>query len=616
MGAILAVFGEPGDPELSERLEKMIAVSPYRGKAERMYAPGAAMAIQTLGWDASIAKVGDLIVAFHGYIGNWQDLPLAKDAEAMADSNAQKIARAYLALGDSLWCKLRGEYSVLFFRETSRTVRAIRDLLGLRPLMVTSGLGRTFIGAEPEQLLAGTGGSFVVNRRVATKFCLSDSGVGNETLAEGLFRVLPGRIVDPAASPSEMWKAPAWWQGPTSGPLRMPDGDLRRYLRHLLEQGLRRAVPSRRFGLALSGGLDSGSIWGMLSAWAQRGDLDPEHLRAFSLVFPDRDCDESGFIDAVGRHTGNTKILKIDCSGLDPFDYLRDVGALAAVPLAFSITQMFLIGERLRGDSRDVMLLGSGEEWYQGDFSFCRRLFLSGHWIRLAKVVTRARPYISNQQSEANFWLRQIGLGRFAPGTEPRAVLQWKRQLRRGTMGARLRFLSEDTKWTQTDTGPTLVGVAQASNSQESAERVAARLGIELRQPFMDLDLVDFGLRVSAWDLTRGIRHKHTFRAAVADLLPYAVRERRYRTSFDPVPGYFWRSALARWPEPEAWTLVKAEILPVVTLMKLRALLQKNCGALDRPGPAKYDYLDLLQFAWELLAIESSLIGWGAERKG
>ena len=149
MGAILAVFGEAGDPELPERLEKMIAVSPYRGTAERILAPGAAMAIQTLGWDASIARVGNLIVAFHGFIGNWDELAPALGLRFEdGTSNAQRLGIAFESAGERLFARLRGEFAALILDRRSGLVTAARDGYGVRPLFVHRHGNRTNLPSE------------------------------------------------------------------------------------------------------------------------------------------------------------------------------------------------------------------------------------------------------------------------------------------------------------------------------------------------------------------------------------------------------------------------------------------------------------------------------------
>ena len=98
-------------PEIPERLERMLARSPYRGAPERHFEGGLAIAVQTRGWDASLATVGNWTVAMHGVIGNWSELAPAHGWDFPKNaSSATKLAIAYEHLGNDLFAKLRGEF--------------------------------------------------------------------------------------------------------------------------------------------------------------------------------------------------------------------------------------------------------------------------------------------------------------------------------------------------------------------------------------------------------------------------------------------------------------------------------------------------------------------------
>ena len=102
MGAILAILGDTTDPELARRLEDMIARSPHRGTPKRHVENGFALATISLGWDSSLAAVGDRVTAFHGWIGNWPELASEHGLQWTADdSDAAKMAVAYEALGEA-----------------------------------------------------------------------------------------------------------------------------------------------------------------------------------------------------------------------------------------------------------------------------------------------------------------------------------------------------------------------------------------------------------------------------------------------------------------------------------------------------------------------------------
>ena len=63
MGSIVAILGEAGDPELDERLQRMLERSPYRGEPEFLVEGPLAIGIQSMGWDASLHSAGNWLVA-------------------------------------------------------------------------------------------------------------------------------------------------------------------------------------------------------------------------------------------------------------------------------------------------------------------------------------------------------------------------------------------------------------------------------------------------------------------------------------------------------------------------------------------------------------------------
>ena len=135
MGAILAILGEAGDPELGGRLQRMIECSPYRGEPEFLIEGPLAIGIQSMGWDASLHLGGNWLVAFHGYIGNWGELAPLHGWNFPEDANnAHKIAIAYEVLGNALFSKLRGEWAVMILDRRRGELLAARDVVGCRPM--------------------------------------------------------------------------------------------------------------------------------------------------------------------------------------------------------------------------------------------------------------------------------------------------------------------------------------------------------------------------------------------------------------------------------------------------------------------------------------------------
>jgi asparagine synthase (glutamine-hydrolysing) len=67
---------------------------------------------------------------------------------------------------------------------------------------------------------------------------------------------------------------------------------------------------------------------------------------------------------------------------------------------------------------------------------------------------------------------------------------------------------------------------------EEIDERQAARCGLELRHPFHDRRVVEFGLQIPEEQRRRGQFTKFVLRNAMASMLPESIRERRTKADF------------------------------------------------------------------------------------
>ena len=127
MGAILAILGQGGDPELGVRLQRMSVRSPYRGRSETLIDGPLALGIQVRGSDSSLVDVGNWIVAFHGFVGNWRGVAAERGWQIEEEAtDAAKIAIGFEDLEERLFAKLRGEWAALIWDRQRQTI--VNDL--------------------------------------------------------------------------------------------------------------------------------------------------------------------------------------------------------------------------------------------------------------------------------------------------------------------------------------------------------------------------------------------------------------------------------------------------------------------------------------------------------
>lgn len=574
MGAILAILGETADPENHERMERMIVRSPYRGEPEQQIAEGLIVATMSLGWDASLGSWRDWLVALQGYISNWDDIAttFALDFAPMRTS-AEKIACAYDRLGDSLFSKLRGEFAVLLYNRRSQCLRALTSPVGTRPLFFKQEKDRILFGTEIRQILAASGEKPVLNEAALVNVILNRAIPSEETVYVGISRILPAKIHAFLQTQEVPPIQISYWEPPGAihDPQRQPD-DYTEELTYHLKKAVQRTLPPVPFGLALSGGLDSGAILAFLQELAHEGNSRAPDNINISLIHPGFECDETERIHATLKNIGVTAELINGLYFASDLFY-EDFEALD-LTTGPGIHDFKVITDQLRMNHRKVLLTGvGGDEWLEGDLHFLADEFRSFHFrsilhdfVPLWRGSSLSLPRFVWRNVIASKWT----FPRWRKGPQPEWLgTSWrlpshKRGEKEGE-GHGQKVLPRGSIHTQRE-----LQYAQLTDLHPQIEQFIARQGIEVRHPFMDLDLVEFGFRTPPRVLLGGRGGKGLMRQALKGHLPPEVLNG---------PNIYWDTLMARHAEltyipPAAnWFLVQRGIIDgngLTQLIKVR----------------------------------------------
>ena len=569
MGAILAILGEGGDPELAERLQRMLARSPYRGAPEFLVEGPLAIGIQNMGWDASLADAGTWLVAFHGYIGNWAELAAERDWRFPdGASNAAKIAVAFEDLVDRLFAKLRGEWAVLIWDRREQTLLAARDVIGCRPLFMHQHGARLFLATEIRQVMAGSGVEARCNPAAAADVHLvrfPEAGrtvfQGVERIAGGVARVFHADGGSPTSKDVDFWSPP-----PVDRGKRDPQ-DLVEEVRGLLDTAVKRAAPNTGAGVSLSGGMDSSSVWGTLASLVGSDALRSGTFRPYSNVYPGLPCDETPFIRSILESTKVEGVL-VDTSVVAASEYLDILCRRLDHPHLPNALPVELVCEAAAANSHSVLMTGlGGDEWLGGSLDYIRELFYSG------RVITALHDLGSIRLPS-----RLGGFRRRISWLSPGLGLAARFGVRGAAAGARQAVICAEHRGNQGPVrGSWQARVAGGGFSRsrerlvkcldrlaagivlETIEQQAARHGVEVRHPLMDLDIVEFGFAVEPRALIVGRCHKWLLRRAMDDRLPADVTGRIETTEFSSL---FTREEglLERLPPGCDWRLARLEV--------------------------------------------------------
>jgi asparagine synthase (glutamine-hydrolysing) len=303
-----------------------------------------------------------------------------------------------------------------------------------------------------------------------------------------------------------------------------------------LEQRLRAAVASHLVadvpvGLLLSGGWDSSLVAALAVEQSTR------RLKSFSVVFPEApDLDE-------GRHarlmadTLGTEHHEIDFRIRDYETLLRDVCRTVEEPLA---TSPDLVWWRLMKGCEEMKVLLSGEgsdELFAGYDEF--RLLISH---RLRFLFPRRLAAFGADHIDAFRWRRQLRI--LAADDDSLAEAEWYRKC---TLERRRQLLPGFPHQRQQDLEPLRLpddllascrsildrrlAMAFARRLSDGilvvSEKLSAEHAIELRMPFLDRSVVDFGLSLPSRLKLRGRQEKFVLSILARRRLPAPIARRR-----------------------------------------------------------------------------------------
>ncbi len=316
MSGLAAVFNRDGRPVAAESFARMLDAMAHRGPDGFHIWQDGAVALGHRMFHTtpeSLEEVqphrdetGDLVLILDGRIDNGAELRSllgAKGLRARDATDAEAVLCSYQCWGEACVEKLLGDFSLALWDARTQTLLCARDAMGIKPLYYFDD-GRVFVCASDiSGILAYTGFDGRLNEGAIGEMLSNRTPGCDETLYASIRRLRPAHILRVGRE--------------TTGSRRFFDLNFNRELRFrddgeyaenflaLFKEALRcrlRAVGP--VASHLSGGIDSSSIVCTTLAMARGGELPHLDFRTYSIVFPGKPWDESGYIRNVAEYYG------------------------------------------------------------------------------------------------------------------------------------------------------------------------------------------------------------------------------------------------------------------------------------------------------------------------
>lgn len=499
---------------------------------------------------------GTLWLVFNGEIYNFRELRerLAPRHRFRSQGDGETILHLYEEHGDECVAQLDGMFAFALWDAPRQRLLLARDRSGKKPLYYADTPSVFAFGSEPKAVLAHPAVPRALRPESVPLLLAHGYVPAPLTMHEGVRQVPPAHLltVDArgASEPRRYWRAAF-----RSGPAVREDEAAGRLLDLLRGAVRRRLVSDVPLGAYLSGGIDSSAVVGLM---AEAGGT----VRTFCIGFEGAPAyDERAHARAVANHFGtdHTEFV-VEPKSIELIDRLvhhhdapfADSSAVPSLLLAELTRKHVTVS--LTGDGGDEVFAGY-LRFIAGDLS--ERVPRAA--FRLARAVGRALPQPADRRHPLRFAQRFAEAGAL-PFAE--RYFSWiglfTEDLAEWVAPSLLEHAARDVVL-RSYHSPLELAAAQSPLARllqlnfetylpddllVKADRTSMAVGLELRAPFLDTALVEFGASLPDAQRITFRRGKRLLRRAVKDLLPPSILQRG-KAGFGVPLGAWFRGGLA-----------------------------------------------------------------------
>jgi asparagine synthase (glutamine-hydrolysing) len=567
--------------------------------------------LSPLGHQPMAGADGAVMLVFNGEIYNFRELRadlVARGVAFRGHSDTEVLLNLYLAEGEAMLPRLNGIFAFALWDGRSQSLLVARDALGVKPLYISETRHGFAFASEIKGLLplvpdARELDAAALHRYLSFLYC-----PGEGTPLKAVRKLLPGEaLVVKSGRVARRW---TWYQLPVArgGAAGLDEAEaLSGTVDHLRRAVQRQLVADVPVGAFLSGGLDSSAI----VALARERNPD---IRCFTIEATggqeEGATDDLPYARRVARHLGvDLEVVRIDAARMAG-DLERMVAQLDE-PLADPAPlNVLYISQLAREHGMKVLLSGAGGDDLFTGYRRHRAVQMQRYWDWLPGHVRRGLDSVTAGLDQRRAWARRLAKLFNGAGLEGDARLAnyfaWAREV------DLLGLYSVDFRAQLGDTlaaAPMLDFLGALPKDVSALDRVLAleqrffladhnltytdkmsmAAGVEVRVPFLDLDLVEFAQRIPLRFKQRGQVGKWVLKKAMEPYLPHDVIYR-------PKSGF--GAPLRRWMRHELRPLL-GDLLSVESLKRRglfdpaavqRLIARNDRGEVD----ASYTLLSLL----------------------
>jgi asparagine synthase (glutamine-hydrolysing) len=501
--------------------------------------------LSPLGHQPMYSADGKVVLVFNGEIYNFRELRaelVANGHSFLGHSDTEVLLNLYLAEGEAMLSRLNGIFAFAIWDGRNQALLIARDALGVKPLYYSARDAHFAFASEIKALLhliPQTSELDVasLHRYLSFLWC-----PGEGTPIKAVRKLLPGEAMWIRAGQIERrWN---WYQLPIFRGVTThldQEAALAGTVSHLRQAVQRQMVADVPVGAFLSGGLDSSAI----VAFAR--EINPDiHCFTIQSVGGHEEglADDLPYARKVARHLGvPLEVVSIDANRMAG-DLERMVAQLDE-PLADPAPlNVLYISQLAREQGIKVLLSGAGGDDLFTGYRRHRAVKAERYWRWLPHGVRSGLKHITGGMDQHRALTRRVAKlfsGAVLEGDD-RLVeyFRWAREadlLALYTPETRLALGAELASTPMLNfLQPLPAGIAPLDkmlaleqrfflpdHNLNYTDKMSMAVGVEVRVPFLDLDLVEFAARIPLDMKQHGSEGKWILKKAMEPYLPQEV---------------------------------------------------------------------------------------------
>ncbi len=504
--------------------------------------------LSPLGHQPMANETETLWISFNGEIYNYKDLRrdlVEKEHTFLSETDTEVIIHGFEEYGERFFAKLNGMFAFALWDVSHGRLLLVRDRFGKKPLYYWRFNGGIAFASELKAFLHHPEFRRELDIKSLSRYLAYEYVPVPHTIFKNVYKLPPSRYLsfDGAAVSIEPYWDISFGDTAHSGPGQR---EIERRLIDLLRKSVeRRLMSDVPLGAFLSGGIDSSAIVALMSEV-----MDPHLIKTFSIGFEDRSFDESNYAYRVANHFKTDHHRRMFRSS-EMFNILPEVWSFLDEPFAdASILPTYLLSKYTR-ETVTVALGGDGgDELFAGYDTF-----LAHRLARLYSIVPRrvttdvVAPLVSllpvsGKNMSLDFCIKQflkglsqhtsirnqMWMGAFPPDQQRELFTTETSEL----LGA---FDVYEDIHRSVDGRPFRDWIDEMNFVYErfymgediltKVDRASMAVSLEVRTPFLDLDLSEFANNLPSRYKLRGLTRKFILKKALEHKLPREILYRR-----------------------------------------------------------------------------------------